>query len=189
MHDAIRLNYASVRRHEPPPTLVVLLQIGDDRTGVASGTGTAPEHVLMLEIGASRTAVNFFKHNPPSPLEIEDAIMVIEDEVTRARGLAVSPATLYSMDELVYKIAKMAGCPNELPITLTIEQAETLFDQLAARSEGRLSSQVEIPDDPKFAATLLILREFMHHLHFDNIKFRPKSQWSDRTASEAPQTI
>ncbi len=189
MHDTIHQSYASIRRNESPATPIMLLHIGEDRTGVASGTGIEPDQVLMLEIGASRTALGSFKHNPPSPLEIENAIMVVEDEVTRARDLAVGPAPLYSTDEMVYKIAKMAGCPDEMPITLTIEQVETLFDQLAARSEGRPSSQVDLPDDPKLAATLLILREFMHHLHFENIKFRRKSQQTGRPASDAPQSI
>jgi hypothetical protein len=189
MHDTIHQSYASIRRNESPATPIMLLHIGEDRTGVASGTGIEPDQVLMLEIGASRTALGSFKHNPPSPLEIENAIMVVEDEVTRARGLAEGPAPLYSTDEMVYKIAKMAGCPDEMPITLTIEQVEALFDQLAARSEGRPSSQVDIPDDPKLAATLLILREFMHHLHFESIKFRRKSQQTGRPASDAPQPI
>lgn len=189
MHDAVRLSYASVRRHEPPATPVVLLHIGEDRTCVASGTGTAPEQVLMLEIGAIRTAVDFFKHNPPSPLEIENAIMVVEDEVTRARALAVGHATLYSTDELVYRIAKMAGCADELPITLAIEQVETLFDQLTARSEGRPSTQVDLPDDPKFSATLLILREFMHHPKFDEIKLRRKSEPTGNPANDRDRPI
>lgn len=189
MQDAIRLNYSSVRRHEPPATPVVLLHIGDDRTGVASGTGPAPEQVLMLEIGTSRTAVDFFKHNPPTPLEIENAIMVVEDEVTRTRGLTVGSATLYSTDELLVRIADMAGCVDELPISLAIEQVETLFDQFAARSEGRPSTQVVLPDDSKFSATLLILREFMHHLEFDEIKLRQKSPPAVDTAHDSHRLI
>lgn len=87
--------------------------------------------------------------------------------IGRVGSGGVGLAQSYLMDELVYKIAKVAGCPDELPITLTIEQAETLFDQLAARSEGSSSSQVGIPDDPRIAATLVLLRELMQHLHFD----------------------
>lgn len=174
MHEAIRLGYTSIRRSKQTTTPMVLLHIGEDQTWVAAGTGIEPDQVLRLEIGSSRTSSAFFKHHPPSPLEIENAIMLVEDEVTRAREMAVERASLYSTDELVYDIAKMAGGLDELAINLTIEQVEALFDQLAARAEGRPSSQVEIPDDPKFAADLLILREFMHHLHFDNVKFRRK---------------
>lgn len=189
MHDAIHQSYATIRRQEPPATPMVVLHIGEDRTCVAAGTGVEPDQVLILEIGSSLTSSNFFKHNPPSPLEIENAIMVVEDEVTRAREITVGRASLHSTDELVYEIAKMAGCSENLAITLTIEQVEKLFDQLAARSEGRPSSQVDIPDDPKFAATLLILREFMHHLQFDDIKLRRKSGPTGNPANDTHRPI
>ena len=172
MHDAIRQRYAAIRRSEPRAMPLVVLHIGKDRTCLASGTGVEPEQILMLEMGSNRTSSEFFKHNPPSPLEIENAIMVVEDEVTRAREVAVGRASLYSTDELLHDMARMAGCPDELAVTLRLEQVEKLFDQLAARSEGRPSSQVDLPDDPEFSATLLILREFMHHLNFDEIKLR-----------------
>lgn len=189
MRDAIHQSYTTIRRSEPPATPIVVLHIGEDRTCVATGTGIEPDQVLILEAGSSRTSIDFFEHNPPLPLEIENAIMLVEDEVTRARAVAVGRASLYSTDELVYDMARMAGCPDELAITLTIEQVEKLFDQLVARSEGRPSSQVEIPDDPKFAATLLILREFMHHLHFDDTKFRRKSQQTGRPANDTHRSI
>ena len=172
MRDAIRLSYATLRRREQPATPIVVLHIGEDQTCVAAGIGVEPEQVLMLEMGSSRMSTAFFKHNPPSPLEIENAIRVVEDEVTRARAVAGGRASLYSTDEMVSEMARMAGCRDGSVITLSLEQVEKLFDQLAARSEGRPSSQVDLPDDPKFAATLLILREFMHHLKFDIVKLR-----------------
>lgn len=189
MHDAIHQSYAAIRRHEQPATPMVLLHIGEDRTCVAAGRGIEPDQVLILEIGSSRTSTDFFKHNPPAPLEIESAIMVVEDEVTRAREVVVGCASLYSTDEMVYEMTRMAGCPDELAITLSIEQLERLFEQLAARSEGRPSSQVDLPDDPKFAATLLILREFMHHLQFDDIKFRRKSEQTGKPANDTHRSI
>lgn len=163
--------YARVRKHAPLATPVVLLHIGEEQTGVASGVGTEPEQLWVLALGASRTSTEFFKHTPPSPLEIENAIMVVEDEVTRARAVALGHAPLYSTDQLVDDMVTLAGKPAALPRSLTIEQVERLFDQLAARSEGRAASQVDIPDDPGFAAALLILREFMHHLGFDSIQY------------------
>lgn len=47
-----------------------------------------------------------------------------------------------------------------------VEAVERLFDLLAAWSLGRPAVVSGIPTDAGFAATLLILREFMHHLHF-----------------------
>ncbi|MYM95524.1 hypothetical protein [Duganella vulcania] len=40
---------------------------------------------------------------------------------------------------------------------------------LAAVIQGKPAAHEGIPDDNAFAATLLILREFMHHLGFSSI--------------------
>ena len=170
MRDTMLQRYASVRKHTAPAMPIVLLHIGEDQTGVASGMGVEPDLLLVLDMGASRTSTQFFKRYPPSPLEIETAIMAVEDEVTRARAVALHHAPLYSADERVRQMTRIVGGADGLVPTLRIEQVENLFDQLAARSEGRLPSQVQIPDDPRFAATLVILREFMHHLHFDTVQ-------------------
>lgn len=166
---ALLHQHAALRASEADPSTLVLLHIGETRTVVFAGTGTDAAQVQELAVGSNRTASDFFKHNPPSPLEIENAIMVVEDEVTRARGLVRSSAALYSMDEVVFELASLAGCPDGVRVSLSLAQVELLFDQLAARSEGRLASQVAIPDEPRFAASLLILREFMHHLNFDTV--------------------
>ena len=166
MKDTLHQRYAHLRRQAAPTGRSVLLHIGDDATGVAAGTGTEPDAVLVLQMGAKRTATDFFKHQPPSPLEIETAIMAVEDEVMRARAAVVGSPALYSTDERVADMARLLGSPA----ALTLEQVERLFNQLAARAEGRPASQVDIPDDPEFAATLLILREFMHHLGFEAVQ-------------------
>jgi len=180
MHDAIHQSYAAIRRSEPPAMPIVLLHIGKDSTCVAYGTGFEPEQILMLDMGSNRTSSKFFKHNPPSPLEIENAIMIVEDEVTRAREVAKERASLYSTDEMLHDMARLAGYPDESAVTLSLEQVEKLFDQLVARSEGRPSTQVDLTDDPELSATLLILREFMHHLKFDEIKLRQRSPTDQR---------
>ena len=52
----------------------------------------------------------------------------------------------------------------------SVEAVERLFDLLAALVQGRPSSSAGIPTDNGLAATLLILREFMHHLQFATIR-------------------
>lgn len=54
-----------------------------------------------------------------------------------------------------------------------MEAVERLFDLLASLSLGRPASSAGIPDTPAFAARLLILREFMHHLGFAEIRYQP----------------
>lgn len=175
MKDAIHMTFARIREKASPNTPIVLLHIGQAQTCVASGSGKEPDQIIVLEMGASRTSSAFFKHNPPLPLEIENAIMAVEDEVTRARAVAMGGvALLYLTDQWINDMTHMLGHADAMAIPLKVEEVESLFDQLAARSEGRLASQVDIPDDPRFAAALLILREFMHHLNFDQVQYAGK---------------
>ena len=44
------------------------------------------------------------------------------------------------------------------------ENIERLFGQLAAMVEGDPLASAQLPRDRRFAAALLILREWMHHL-------------------------
>jgi hypothetical protein len=46
---------------------------------------------------------------------------------------------------------------------------ERTFDRLAQVSLGRPASSEGLPASNSFSATLLILREFMHHLQFAGI--------------------
>jgi len=50
---------------------------------------------------------------------------------------------------------------------------EKTFDRLASVSLGRPAAHEGLPDSTAFAATLLILREFMHHLKFASLTVKP----------------
>ena len=120
----------------------------------------------MLAIGSQKTAREFFKHTPPSPLEIENAIHAVEDEVARAKTLIPPGARLITTDAAARKIAVHSGVIEATLMRLSIEAMEQSFNRLASVSLGRPAAHVGLPTSPAFAATLLILREFMHHLHF-----------------------
>ena len=146
------------------------LHIGVDHTTVTADNGTAAPEAIRLLIGSGKTASDFFKHTPPTPLEMENAIMAVEDEVTRARPLASPHSPLHTGDEAIRAMALLAGIANrEQGMTLTVEVVERLFDSLAAVTLGRPAASSSLPTDTRFAATLLILREFMHHLQSDSI--------------------
>ncbi len=142
------------------------LHIGAEQTTVSIDTHGAAAEVMVLDIGQSRTPAEFFKHSPPTEGEIEAAIMRVEDEVTRARTLVAGHTGLTTSDLAIRDIARVAGLPLQAEMLLTVEAVERLFDLLAAWSLGRPALRSGIPTDAAFAATLLILREFMHHLHF-----------------------
>ena len=145
----------------------ICLHIGDDETTVTALPGAVP---LSLALGSQRTATAFFRNAPPTAAELENAIMAVEDEVTRARALVAGQTDLWTTDDAVRQIALLYGAPDAPEMELSIEAVERMFDLLAALVQGRPSSSAGIPSDTSFAAALLILREFMHHLQFSAIR-------------------
>ena len=65
-----------------PVTAQPVLHIGAQQTVVLTGTTFEPQ-ALPLAIGSVRTAAECFSHSPPSPGELEAAIMVVENELSR----------------------------------------------------------------------------------------------------------
>jgi exopolyphosphatase/pppGpp-phosphohydrolase len=174
MANSVRQSFFDIRREVQGAAPIVLLQIGEEQSCVAFGSQMEPEQVLILEIGASRTSREFFKHNPPTPLELETAIMTVEDEVIRVHLLTLARLPLYSADQSILDMSKLIGYSARSVKQLALAEVEDIFNQLAARSEGRTASQASFPDDPRLAAALLILREFMHHLLFETIQLKAR---------------
>ena len=170
MHDLIQHHYRNLRQGLAAGTPITLLHIGEEQTAVAVGSGPEPDTVLLLALGTRATAAQFYRHNPPTPGELENAIQWVEDEVTRARSLVAGHASLFGSDPAALQLAQLAGMAGS---SLPVEAVERLFDQLASLSLGRPAASAGIPDTPAFAAGLLILREFMHHLGFAEIRCQP----------------
>lgn len=169
MESEIRGCYRALRAEVVLGTPITVLQIGTEQTALACGLGPEAEAVMVLSIGSRRTATDCFQHWPPTPAELENAIMVVEDELTRARALVVGPSTLLSSDKVLRQIGQRAGGSDQPRLALSLEAVERQFELLAALSQGRPLASAGIPDQPAWAATLLILRELMHHLQFPAI--------------------
>ena len=152
------------------------LHLGAEQVTWAAGPG-APEPAvrLCLPLGGAHTARQFFRGTIPTPLELENAIAAVEDEVHIAhrqlQGL-LPPGQVWapwSADAALRDVATLAGVPPGPHRVLTLDAMEHLFNRLAAVSEGRPAAQEGLPDDPAFAGTLLVLRELMHHLPFASL--------------------
>jgi exopolyphosphatase/pppGpp-phosphohydrolase len=170
MDNDIQVQYKATRLAVSKGMPITVLLIGEEQTSIAFGTDAESEAVIELSIGSNRTAVDFFKHSPPTPGELETAIMVVEDEVTRAGKLLVGHPMLFTRDASIRELALIAGVSEQPEMVLSLEAVERTFDLLASLVLGRPASSAGIPTNPAFAATLLILREFMHHLQFDSIR-------------------
>jgi hypothetical protein len=76
---------------------------------------------------------------------------------------------LVTTDESIRGIAQTASGHAGTAMQLSIDAVEQVFSLLAGYLLGRSASSAGIPGNPAFVATLLILREFMHHLKFSSI--------------------
>lgn len=174
MEAKILAQYKAIRLGNPGGTPITVLHIGALQTIVASGTGAEPQAVFKLTVGSRKTAAEYFQHNPPTPGEMENAIVTVEDAVANVRtiitgGANLSTTQLFTSDETIRKIALISGVTDGAELILARDAMERTFERLTAVTLGRPSSTEEIPTDVTFAATLLILREFMHHLQFLSI--------------------
>jgi exopolyphosphatase/pppGpp-phosphohydrolase len=130
---------------------VTRLRIGRDRTTLGD---------RALALGWETIALAHFKHEPPSPLELENAITAVEDELARVRP--PGGGELQTSDAFIRDIAAVAGIAPAPEMAMTVDAVEQVFERLAMRTPG-------LPSGRAFAATLLILREVMHHLQFRSI--------------------
>ena len=93
----------------------------------------------------------------------------MEDEIITLVGMLPPASTLYSTDPGLRHIALLAGVAESAAMRLELDAMERVFSRLVAVIQGTPAAREGIPEDNEFAATLLILREFMHHLRFSSI--------------------
>lgn len=155
--------YRLVHGSESAAQPVTVLQLGAERTWVASGADPRqPAIVLSLALGHDKTARDFFRSAVPTPLELETAIASVEDEVHAAhrqlnargdgRGQGDKPggsgepggalasnaaASPWSVDAGLHALATLAGIAPGPVRQLPLDALERLFNRLAAVSEGR----------------------------------------------------
>ncbi len=148
---------------------MITLHIGAQETVVTLAAGAEQPLVLRLPLGSARTAAAHFRHQPPTGAEIEHAIQDVEDVVMPLHRQVAPGSALASADAAVREIALLAGVADGSVMVLPVEAMERVFDRLAAMVTGSSAARQGLPGDGEFAATLLILREFMHHLQFGSI--------------------
>lgn len=140
------------------------LQMDAQRTTLTA----EPAAALAVEIGYASVAEKFFRHDPPTPGELESAIDAVEDALMASRARRVEAGALVISADIQRRL------PGLLPAGMTtIEQVEARFQRLASASLGHPGALADGPLSPEVAAALLILRECMHHLGFAHVMIDP----------------
>ena len=125
---------------------------------------------VMLAVGVRGIADRFFRHDPPTPFEMEQAIDAVEDALTGSRLQHAERGELVTNDPLLREWVT-AGSPQGDKVRLTRDEVEAIFQRLASASLGHPLALAGLPTGRDAAAALLILRECMHHLGYDGIRF------------------
>ena len=166
---ALGKQYSALRAHLSAPERVTLLHIGEQSSAILSGHDDRTDVGVTLAVGARRTAQAFFRHDPPTALELENAIAEVEDHVMRARSLPHDGAVLASSHPTLLALARAAGVLGPGDRVLALEAVEALFQRLAAAALGQTSALNGMPAGAEAAAVLLIVREVMQHLGYSAI--------------------
>ncbi len=146
---------------------ITTLHIGEQSTRLTATTDPGIDSLLYL--GTRELGTGPWRHAPPSPLEMEQAIAFVEDLlVPLAKSLP--PGTKLVTHDPEARHLVVLSRPGEDPAPpLSVEHVERVFNDLVAVSDGRPVASSGLPTEAGFAAYVLILRELMQHLGFDAI--------------------
>ncbi len=151
-----------------------VVDIGGGSTEITVGNEKTIHHSVSLDVGSVRLTERFFRHDPPTHPELESAITLVEDELTKAGWFDFKDSVLVGVAGTATSLAVLAQELKEFSIEavtnykLHVETVYSLFRMLRTLPSAeilRLSSIMEGRNDV-IAAGSLILREIMAHLKF-----------------------
>jgi exopolyphosphatase/pppGpp-phosphohydrolase len=146
-----------------------LLEIGPEHTAIVIRDDAVAPVRLMLQLGTANVSRDHFRHTPPTPRELEDAIQAVEDEIGSIHSRITGASQLVTKDIAIRELARLAGASPNPTLSLSREAVEATFNRMVATSSNQPPGRDGLPTNADFTATLLILREFMHHLDFASI--------------------
>ncbi len=150
-------------------TVLAVLHLGAQYSGVATGSGPQASTLLPMPLGLDSMAAEHFKTTPPTPLALEHAIQLVEDAVMPLHRQLPQGAQLWSCDAAVRDIALLCGVPAQPAMVVSLDAIEHCFNRLARVVGGTPAKHEGLPDSKVIAMALVILRECMHHWQFAQI--------------------
>lgn len=121
---------------------------------------------VAVVAGVDDLASTVFRHDPPTPAELEQAIDIVEDALMATRLAHTERGELVSSDTLIRALPGLHGDRSRL----TRDEVEALFQRMASVSLGNPGAGSDLPAGRRACATLLMLRECMHHLGFEAVR-------------------
>jgi hypothetical protein len=152
---------------------VTVLEMCGDTSLVQRVAGAQTLLRREFSLGVDSLVRQSLRHEPPRPIELEHAIELTEDAVMPLAVQFAGSSELILQGLGASLIASSLKTGGIAQTALTLDQVEALFNRLVSVSEGRPASQETLPTDARFFSVILLLREFMHHLHFAQVTLEP----------------
>ena len=164
---------------------IAMLDVGNQRSRlmISEGLHGHPQPVFHhLLIGMDLLAKRTFKGRMPSEAQLEQGIMLAEDAVMPIARLIPSSNLFVTRDPCLLEVARHTlGLPDtpaawdhtgRLPV-LGRDAIEAQFDVLARQAVRPHIPVGDIPQSPRWAAALLLLREILHHWQVGAVRLLP----------------
>jgi len=119
--------------------------------------------------GSMQAILANLKHEPAKAIELEAAIADIEEQMMPVIKELHKHRCLVTTDRVFWNIAEIAGFGSEDKHRLDVGTVEAVFNRLVDVAYGTPASRLEVPETREFAATVLFLRELMHHANYSSI--------------------
>ena len=154
-----------------------VIDIGGGSTEITIGEGQRIERKVSLDIGSVRLTERLFRHDPPTPREVQGAIDLVQGELSKVVGFEFAGRTLVGVAGTATTLAILAQGVREFNIRavtnvrLTLDTVRELVEKLRQMNSSailQLSSVMEGRADV-ITAGALILREVLIRFGFDEM--------------------
>jgi exopolyphosphatase/pppGpp-phosphohydrolase len=119
-----------------------------------------------IEVGYVTLEELFFPNGRLDASALERAIEWTEDRIQAARFQFPAGTQLYTSDADMLELARVSGATDGPIRALHVDAVEQTFSRLVLQSMGQHSSLDALPETSRFFATVVFVRELMHHLNF-----------------------
>jgi hypothetical protein len=130
----------------------------------------SPDHpqmpVLRIAFSHADMETRFFPHGQLTPSLLERAIEWVEDHIQAAHPVWPKGAKLFTNEADLQTLATVAGVSEGTQRVLHVDAVEQSFSRLVMQAMGQVPHQEALPDSARFFASVVFVRELMHHLHF-----------------------
>lgn len=124
---------------------------------------------LRIAFSHADMETRFFPHGQLRPIDLERAIEWVEDHIQAAHPHWPLGAKLFTKEADLQTLASVTGVSEGAQRVLHVDAVEQSFSRLVMQAMGQAPPQEALPDSARFFASVVFVRELMHHLHFPQI--------------------